>query len=84
MSVDMWCLGVLAYELMVGKAPFYHISRKETMKKIMNVDTSAIEFPSKLSQNAINFIKCLLKRQPEDRMNAETVLKHPFLAQVMT
>lgn len=28
MSVDLWCLGVLAYELMVGKAPFYHISRK--------------------------------------------------------
>ena len=37
-SVDLWCLGVLAYELMVGKAPFYHISRKETMKKIMNVN----------------------------------------------
>jgi serine/threonine protein kinase len=37
MSVDLWCLGILAYEIMVGKAPFYHISRKETMKKIMNV-----------------------------------------------
>lgn len=37
MSVDLWCLGVLAFELLVGKAPFYHISRKETIKKILNV-----------------------------------------------
>lgn len=28
MSVDLWCLGVLAFELLAGKAPFYHISRK--------------------------------------------------------
>lgn len=27
-SVDIWCLGVLAYEIMVGKAPFYDRSRK--------------------------------------------------------
>ena len=37
MSVDLRCLGVLTYELLVGKAPFYHISRKETMKRILNV-----------------------------------------------
>ena len=35
--VDIWAVGVLAYEMLAGKAPFYHISRKETMKSIMNV-----------------------------------------------
>lgn len=37
MAVDLWCLGVLAFELMTGRAPFYDISKKETMKKILNV-----------------------------------------------
>lgn len=45
MSVDLWCLGVLTFELLTGKAPFYHLSRKETMKKILNVQTEAIVFP---------------------------------------
>jgi hypothetical protein len=38
--VDVWAVGVLAFELLVGKAPFYHISRKETMRSIMNVINS--------------------------------------------
>lgn len=84
MSVDLWCLGVLAYELMVGKAPFYHISRKETMKKIMNADTGSLEFPEGLSDKAVSFIGSLLKKQPELRLTIDAVLKHPFLAQVQS
>lgn len=80
MSVDLWCLGVLAFELLAGKAPFYHISRKETMKRIMNVESNAITYPETMSENAKSFIENLIKRKPEERMTAEHVLKHPFLA----
>lgn len=80
MSVDLWCLGVLAYELLAGKAPFYHISRKETMKRIMNVESTAITYPETMSENAKSFIENLIKRKPEERMTAECVLKHAFLA----
>lgn len=37
LSVDLWCLGVLAYELMTGKMPFEHEERKIVMQKIVNV-----------------------------------------------
>jgi serine/threonine protein kinase len=70
MSVDMWCLGVLAYELLVGKAPFYHISRKETINKIKNVDLERINFPGEVSDKAKDFVGKLLRREPGERMGA--------------
>ncbi len=65
MSVDLWCLGVLTYELMTGKAPFYHISRKETMKKIVNIDSQSLKYPDYFSRKCISFIDGLIKKKPE-------------------
>jgi serine/threonine protein kinase len=53
MTVDLWCLGVMAYELLTGKAPFYNVSRKETMKRILNVPP----LPSRSNTTTYNFQK---------------------------
>lgn len=82
MSVDMWCLGVLAYELLVGRAPFYHISRKETIRKIVSVEWGQEQEPQGVSKEAKAFIEGLLRKRAEERMGPETVLKHPFLQRV--
>lgn len=37
MQVDVWAVGVLAYELVVGEAPFYHQDEKETVRLIKEV-----------------------------------------------
>jgi serine/threonine protein kinase len=29
--VDMWAIGCIAYELYVGKPPFFHLRRKDTI-----------------------------------------------------
>ncbi len=82
MSVDLWCLGVLTYELLTGKAPFYHLSRKETMKKILNVETESITYPETMSSQAVDFIEKLIRKDPNERMKAADALKHPYLKTV--
>jgi serine/threonine protein kinase len=36
-TVDLWCIGVLTYELFVGRAPFEGQSRAQVMSSIVNV-----------------------------------------------
>jgi len=52
-TVDLWSLGVLCYELLVGKPPFETESNTETYRKITKVD---IRFPCYLSAGAKDLI----------------------------
>lgn len=65
---------MLTYELLVGKVPFYHISRKETMKKILRVDRDQLVFPADVSWKAKDFIESLIKKDPEERMLGDKLL----------
>lgn len=75
-------MGVLTYELLAGKAPFYHLSRKETMRKIINCEQESVTYPETMSQQAIDFIERLIRKNPEERMKASDALKHKFLLQI--
>lgn len=41
-KVDLWCIGVLCYELLVGNPPFESASHNETYRRIVKVD---LKFP---------------------------------------
>lgn len=75
-SVDLWCLGVLMYEFLVGQPPFYAESNYETYAKIRAVDYT---FPSHVSEDARNLVRRLLVCDPNRRMNLDDVLNHPFI-----
>uniref|UniRef100_A0A6U0K1E1 Aurora kinase n=1 Tax=Percolomonas cosmopolitus TaxID=63605 RepID=A0A6U0K1E1_9EUKA len=75
-NLDLWCLGVLCYEFLCGKAPFHSTSSQETFRKISRVE---IKFPSFVSEDARNLIRQLLKRTRADRLSLENVLNHPFI-----
>lgn len=51
--VDLWSLGVLCYELLVGKPPFETESNSETYTRITKVD---VRYPSFMSEGAKDLI----------------------------
>ena len=75
-KVDNWCVGVLCYELMYGNTPFHEQSDDLTMKNISNVK---YKFPDYFENGAKDLISRLLKREPNQRLELEDVVKHPWI-----
>nr|XP_015105781.1 serine/threonine-protein kinase 17A [Vicugna pacos] len=82
MATDMWSIGVLTYVMLTGISPFLGDNKQETFLNIsqMNLSFSEEEFDV-ISESAVDFIKTLLVKRPEDRATAEDCLKHPWLTQ---
>ncbi|XP_032340170.1 LOW QUALITY PROTEIN: serine/threonine-protein kinase 17A [Camelus ferus] len=82
MATDMWSIGVLTYVMLTGISPFLGDNKQETFLNIsqMNLSFSEEEFDV-VSESAVDFIKTLLVKRPEDRATAEDCLKHPWLTQ---
>lgn len=75
-SVDLWLLGILCYEFLVGRPPFEESEKSATYKRIVNVDLS---IPSFVDKDAADLIRRLLKKDAEQRMQLSEVENHPWI-----
>lgn len=75
-SLDMWCMGVLLYEMTVGKSPFGSRSQETTCRLILQVD---LRFPSALDKDAQNCIVSLCRKNPKERLTADQAKQHDFV-----
>ncbi|APA15093.1 hypothetical protein sscle_14g098630 [Sclerotinia sclerotiorum 1980 UF-70] len=74
-KVDLWSLGVLMYEFLVGEAPFED-TPVMTQRRITRCEMT---IPSFVSSEAKDLIKRLLVLDPEKRIPLEQVQKHPWI-----
>uniref|UniRef100_A0A8C6NIT4 non-specific serine/threonine protein kinase n=1 Tax=Nothobranchius furzeri TaxID=105023 RepID=A0A8C6NIT4_NOTFU len=75
-KVDLWCIGVLCFECLVGHPPFETASHSETYKRITKVD---LIFPNVVSDGAKDLISKLLRHNPKDRLPLKEVMDHPWV-----
>jgi len=74
-KVDIWCIGVLCFELITGNVPFQG-NDIDTLKD--NILHLKITWPKDINIDAKNLIKKILKSDPASRISLEEMLQHPF------
>lgn len=78
-AVDWYLFGVIFYEMLVGRPPYYSNDREILMD---NITHAKLKIPPRLTIEAKDLLKKLLKREPSLRLGskngAEEVKQHDF------
>ena len=75
-SVDIWSLGILCYELLIGKAPFF----SDTVPGILqNVERGNYSLPLNLSKEVVSFLNGMIRYDNTKRLTANELARHHFL-----
>lgn len=61
-SVDLWCIGILTFELLTGYVPFKDPNKQQHLDNIINCEQVQILYPSWLDVDAKDFISRLLRK----------------------
>lgn len=81
--VDVWSFGIIMYELLLGKTPFYHENPRELGRRITSDD---VEFSNDFEEEcplACDLITQLLVKDPDARLGSMKEVKtHRFFTRV--
>lgn len=74
-KIDIWSAGVAVYCLLVGRPPFFEPEVCHLLDRITRCD---FETPDFLSPNAQDFIRCMIRAVPSERISMQQMLHHPW------
>jgi len=79
-AVDLWSVGVIVYVMLCGFCPFYD---DNTAALFRAITSGSYSFPSPywdcVSVEAKNFVRQLLVVNPQERLDADGALRHPWI-----
>ena len=80
-KADLWSVGTILYELVVGRPPF---NGSNHVALLHNIERNEAKIPDQIARNlsaaCVDLIYSLLKRDPVQRISFEEFFNHPFLA----
>jgi len=82
-SVDWWSLGIIIFEMLMGKAPFTNKNKQKVLKDVLKAPLP----PNNLSKTANDLVEKLLVRDPKKRLgfgerDALDIMEHPFFEEI--
>ncbi|CAG9463785.1 unnamed protein product [Pedinophyceae sp. YPF-701] len=75
-GADVWSVGIIVYELLVGQTPFARMTLADTTQAI---ETSHVSYPPFLSTHAKSFLRACLARNPKERATMAELMQHPWV-----
>lgn len=78
-AVDVWALGITAYCLLFGRPPFGNRSNRLSLEDDVCFSELTIPTSRTVSSDAINFLRRVLDKAPEERISLVDLRKHPWL-----
>ena len=75
-KADIWSLGTICYEMLIGQPVFNAKSLEELVYKVQN---GTYKVPTYLSKEVISFLNGMLQINSENRLNCEELSRHYFL-----
>lgn len=81
LQADLWSIGTILFELLVGKPPFNGANH---MQLLRNIERNEAKLPdhvaARLSGPCKSLLGRLLQRNPVERISFEEFFTHPFLS----
>ena len=73
---DIWSIGAICYEMLIGKPIFYSENIDESVK---NIEEGTYTIPITMSHEAVSFLNGMLQYDSKRRLTAVQLSKHDFL-----
>ncbi|CCK72251.1 serine/threonine/tyrosine protein kinase RAD53 KNAG_0J01700 [Huiozyma naganishii CBS 8797] len=78
--VDMWSMGCLVYVILTGHLPFSGSTPQQLYEQIGKASYHEVPLKDcRISDQARDFIDCLLQVDPNNRLSAARALEHPWI-----
>jgi serine/threonine protein kinase len=75
-KADIWSLGTICYEMLIGQAVFNAETMNDLVRKVEN---GSYVIPTSVSKEVVSFLNGMLQYNSENRLTSEELAMHPFL-----